>query len=498
MRRRTVLLVVAAVAVTSLTFAVGPDADRPADAQARATSCTDSPFWSGFDAEVRARWPGRRITAAVYDTRTGCQYRYRSGERVTTASVLKIEIMAAVLLRAQRAGRGLTSTERARVSAMIRTSDDPAANALWTSVGGTSGMAALERELGLDETRATSPWGLTSTSAADRNEVLRQLVLGQWGPFSATTRADARRFLLDVTPSQRWGVTAGVPAGWAVPLKNGFFSSQCCRWRVNTSGVVERPDGSAYVLTVLSDGWSSLAQGIPAVEFTSRAVASWNRVAVGPHRSAARFAREARRDVLGAPMSWPAEQAIADRIGADAGRAGDEVERLLADPAMAASSDVVLRLHLLSSGGLPTPATWSSTVGQLRSRQRSALQVADALATSSAFAGGAALTSAEFVDLAHQRAFGRLPAPADRAWWIARLDRGVPRGELLLSLAQTATVRWHTGRRVQVASAHLTTLRRLPSTAEHEAWEAALWDGTSLGDLVDRLLVSDEYRRRFA
>ena len=252
---------------------------------------------AGFDAAVRARYPGHRITAAVYDTRTGCTYTYRGELRLTTASVLKAAIMGATILRAQDAGRALTAREVALIGPMIRTSDDPSANALWSSLGGTAAMTAFDRRLGLGATTETSPWGLTSTSAVDRNLVLRRMLLGEGGPFTASSRARARAFMLDVTPSQRWGITAGVPSAWAVPLKNGFFPASCCGWRVNTSGVVERPGGGAYVATVLSDGWPSLEAGIPAVELVARTIASWTLTSIGPHPSAARAATQSFVDV---------------------------------------------------------------------------------------------------------------------------------------------------------------------------------------------------------
>jgi len=470
---------------------------QPSRPTRSASACHDSPFTSGFDAAVRARWPNRRITAAVYDTRTGCQYRYRSDLRITTASVLKIAIMGAVVLRAQRAGRSLTSAERALITPMIRTSNDPAANSLWSSVGGVGGMSSFDRALGLSETRETSPWGLTSTSAADRNELLRQLVLGQWGPFSAASRSTARSFLLDVTPSQRWGVTAGVPSGWKVPLKNGFFPSTCCGWRINTSGVVERPGGGSYVATVLSDGWSSQGQGVEAVEFVAKVIASWNLANIGPHRSAARFAHESYRDVWGRSPSFNEEQAMAWRVGIDASRAPAERVRLLGASEVDASSSQVLRLYLGALHRLPEAATWSGRVAQVRSRQRSMSQVADAIAWSSEFAGGPPLTTAAFVDRAYQRVYGRSPSGSDRAWWVARIDGGHPRGELLSGLVASNTFRWTSGRTVQVASAYLTTLRRLPSSDALATWEARLWAGEPLVNLVRALFVSDSYGRRF-
>lgn len=488
-----------AAAATTPAAATGAGPGRPTSGRApgRAATCAESPFTPAFDQEVRRRWPANRISAAVYDSRTGCQYRYRSALRITTASVLKIEIMAGVLLRAQRAGRPISASERALIGPMIRTSDDPSANALWSSLGGTAAMARLERELGLSDTVATSPWGLTSTSAADRNELLRQLVLGQWGPFSAATRATARSFLLDVTPSQRWGITSGVPTSWKVPLKNGFFPARCCGWRTNSSGVVERPDGSAYVATILSDGWRTEAAGIEAVAFTSRAIASWNLAAVGPHLSAARFAQQGYLDVLGRVPSFDEQQAMAGRLGLGAGRAGDELARLLGAPEVDAVSGQVIRLYLGALHRLPEASTWSGRVAQVRAGTRSVEQVADAIAWSAELAGGPPLTTTQFVDRAYQQVYGRLPSGADRRWWVDRIDRGAARGSLLVGLVGSSTFRWHVGRTVQVALVHLAVLRRVPTAGEIATWSDALWAGSATRDVAAWLFASAAYRDRF-
>jgi hypothetical protein len=61
-------------------------------------------------------------------------------------------------------------------------------------------------------------------------------------------------------------VPKGVPADWQVGHKNGFFDSTCCGWRVNSVGYVADPDGGGYSIAILSDGWGSLAEGIPTVE----------------------------------------------------------------------------------------------------------------------------------------------------------------------------------------------------------------------------------------
>jgi hypothetical protein len=41
---------------------------------AAATSCRDTPYTHGFADYVAARWPANRISVAVYDDATGCEY----------------------------------------------------------------------------------------------------------------------------------------------------------------------------------------------------------------------------------------------------------------------------------------------------------------------------------------------------------------------------------------------------------------------------------------
>ena len=70
------------------------------------------------------------------------------------------------------------------------------------------------------------------------------------------------------------GITAGVRSNWTVALKNGFASSQCCGWRINSTGVAYDPAGGSYVVAILSDGWPNQASGIGGIETVSRAIAA--------------------------------------------------------------------------------------------------------------------------------------------------------------------------------------------------------------------------------
>ena len=235
--------------------------------------CTD-PFVPAVVAELDRIGNGHHLTAAVFDDRSGCWYHYRRGQRVTTASVVKVEIMAGVLHRAQAQGRGLTDRERTAILPMMSASDDATASSLWSSLGGEPGMERVGAPFGLTQTAEVAPgWGLSSTTAEDQAGFVSRLVQGP-GPLDDRWRGVAWFFLRTVRPDQRWGVGAGVPADWQVGLKNGFAGSRCCGWRVNSVGYVADPRGGGYSIAVLSDGWPSQAAGVPIVEAVAASVST--------------------------------------------------------------------------------------------------------------------------------------------------------------------------------------------------------------------------------
>jgi beta-lactamase class A len=471
----------------------------PVPAVPAAATCTENPFTHGFADHVARRWPANRISAAVYDAATGCEYSFRPDLRLTTASVIKIEIMAAVLLRAQRAGRGLTQWEQDRIWPMITESANTPASELWYSVGGVPGMQAFERELGLTETVAAGPtWGLTTTSARDRNRVLRQVLLGEYGPLDATSRAIARSYMLKVVPSQRWGATAGVPAGYAVPLKNGFFDSTCCRWRINTSAVVERPNGSRYALTVLSDGWPSDRPGIEAVEFVSRVVNAAIAKPFGPFASVTQFVRRQHRDVLGRSPTFGEIYYGTQYVGDSTARSATLLATMVRSAELDRSGLFVLRLYLGSLGRLPTYEVYRQRRDRVALGLSTQEQQAQAIATSTELTGPGSMSNAQFVDLVYQRALGRSPDASGRAYWISRLDAGASRGSVLAFFTEAPVAQWERAAEVAVAATVLSMLGRPPTDTGFARWTARLESGTPLSTLTDAMFRLQEYRERFS
>jgi hypothetical protein len=176
-----------------------------------------------------------------------------------TASTVKADILATLLVQAQQQGRALTDRERSLAWPMITESNDRAASSLWVQVG-KGAVQQFENGAGMTSTRqpADGVWGRTVTSVFDRLALMRQAVFSG-GLLSDGSRAYMLDLMEHVVPSQRWGAGSGVPSGVVVALKNGFAGGQ-----VNTMGWVHG-QGRDYLIAVLSDGNPSMQYGIDTV-----------------------------------------------------------------------------------------------------------------------------------------------------------------------------------------------------------------------------------------
>ncbi|WP_052422294.1 serine hydrolase [Nonomuraea candida] len=223
------------------------------------------------------------LSVSVREVPSGLSYSYNWGLRTATASIVKVNIVLALLLRAQRQGRGLAGWERRAAARAIKASDNDAASRLWTAIGGAPGLAAANKRLGL---RATRPgpggaWGSTTTGATDQVRLLNALVSPK-SPLSAANRRYVLGLMRDVVPEQRWGVSA---AGGRAELKNGWLprARDGGRWTVNSIGRV-RGRGRTYLIAVVSRRNPSLAAGIRAIEHVSTLVTGSLAKAAAPPR----------------------------------------------------------------------------------------------------------------------------------------------------------------------------------------------------------------------
>jgi hypothetical protein len=256
--RSRVLLMVTLVVLSAVT---------PGTARAGARS-------SQLNADLAKVAAGRAdtVSVTVHDERTHRTYAYRPSAAYDTASIVKVDILQTLLWQRQKRGLWLTQQQQSLAHNMIVHSDNDAASELWREVGYSSGVAAYNRAIHLSSTTFDrgGAWGLTRTTTADQVTLVRAVTFGP-GPLASRARLFVRGLMGHVERDQAWGVSAGVPQGPYVELKNGWLPRSSGGWRVNSIGHV-RVQGRDYDIAVLSMNNSSMQYGIGTVEAMSRAV----------------------------------------------------------------------------------------------------------------------------------------------------------------------------------------------------------------------------------
>lgn len=231
-------------------------------------------FDTTFVDGIASAHPGTRFTAAAHDHRTGCEYHLNPGLEITTASVIKAQVLAGLLLAAQDAGRPLSPSEAADVELMMHYSHNrPPTSKLYLQIGSARGMEALDERFGIAGTSHTASYGGTLSTAEDRTRLVEQLLIGG-GPLVKASVQTAWAWMSGVSAAQSWGVTAGLPAEYEAALKNGFYPRRGAGWRVGTTGAVRDPDGGAYAMTVMTDNNPDETAGITLVEKIARHINS--------------------------------------------------------------------------------------------------------------------------------------------------------------------------------------------------------------------------------
>jgi hypothetical protein len=266
----------------SLTTLLAIAAVGPAAAAASGTSERSGTGTTPATARSEAR-----VTTAVLDLDHPTGKPQVRGKDVPydTASIIKVDILATLLLQAQDAGRSLTQQERTEAEAMIERSDNDAATALWRRIGLASGLEAANKRLGLSSTVGGTGgmWGLTRTTASDQIRLL-SAVFADGGTSSesgsalgTTSRNYIRTLMTRIAAGQSWGVSAASDSGWA--LKNGWLQrSTTGLWDINSVGQVTSGTHH-YLVAVLSDGNASMAGGIATVEQAARTAVTSARAA---------------------------------------------------------------------------------------------------------------------------------------------------------------------------------------------------------------------------
>ena len=262
-------------AVTVALVAAGPMTTAASAATTPSPTYALSLKWRSY----LATRPGS-VSVALYDRRTEQAIYVTKASRKgwETASTVKLDILTCLLAKTGQGGK-LTAAQLALAKPMISVSDNTAASALWNQAGGQSGMNTFFRQLGMTSTTAGAggKWGLTKTTALEQLKVLRAVAYPR-SVLSVNARATAKGLLDTVVSSQRWGLTAGVPTGVSVDIKNGWLPYDG-GWVVNSLAHVHGA-GKDYDMAVYTRDSATEQTGINTISGLSRL--AWSTLPTAP------------------------------------------------------------------------------------------------------------------------------------------------------------------------------------------------------------------------
>lgn len=220
-----------------------------------------------------ARADSGQLSVGVIDETTGAEALYRAGRRYHAASIVKADILAALLYQHQAARTPMSAGEADLAVQMMENSSDAAAAKLWAAIGGGPGLAAANRALLLAHT-VPGPgrfWALSGTTVTDQLQLLADLMSGH-SALDSAARDYELGLMANVVVSQRWGVPAAASRGAAFAVQNGWLADPRL-WVVNSIGVVQH-GGQQLLIVILSKGNPAETSGISAVRAAAEAAAA--------------------------------------------------------------------------------------------------------------------------------------------------------------------------------------------------------------------------------
>ena len=246
-------LVVAALLIASCAALMTPGVSR--------AECTAGP--GSFDCDLQARissadaYLAGRPGAVGYvlrDRETGAIYRSsHAGDLIWTASTIKLAMVVDLLTRHRAGTLSLSADDRRLIAAMLHSSDDDAADTLWSRYGGADrqtfntafpryGMTDLQPQRGF--TDVYPYWGFQKSTANDLDRLINYVLT----TFDPSDRTDVVSQLQQVAPDQQWGVW-GAGASMTPGNKDGW-SLERGGWVINSVGFAG--PGQRYTLAVMN------------------------------------------------------------------------------------------------------------------------------------------------------------------------------------------------------------------------------------------------------
>lgn len=201
-------------------------------------------------ATTQATAAGADITSAVLDRNTGQLVTNGNGRTMAIASVVKLFIADDLLLQVAEGRTELSRDDHAMFDAMLRSSDDSAAEVFWNRGGGSAIIDRVAARYGLSQTSppGNGRWFNTVSTATDLVRYYDKLLAGTGGlpPEQAGVILSDLARSTPTAPDgmvpggvypQRFGIPEGLP-GERVAVKQGWMCCIGADWMHLSTGVI--------------------------------------------------------------------------------------------------------------------------------------------------------------------------------------------------------------------------------------------------------------------
>jgi hypothetical protein len=219
-----------------------------------------------------------------------------------------------------------------------------------------------------------------------------------------------------------------------------------------------------------------------------------------PGASAARlFAMQMYRDFLSREGDPAGIQGWADLITAGTYTRNQVIDAFLQSQEFSGFVAPVVRLYFATFLRVPDYDGLVFNAGLIRNGTLTPVQLADFFANSPEFLSTyGALDNSQFVTLLYNNVLGRAPDQAGLDGWVALLNGGMSRGQVLYGFAESPEYQAAMANEVFVTMMYAGMLRRTPEPAGFSGWVQFLDAGTYTREqVINGFFLSTEYYGRF-
>jgi hypothetical protein len=246
--------------------------------------------------------------------------------------------------------------------------------------------------------------------------------------------------------------------------------------------------------TVLKVGTQTLRVTFTPTDTTNYAVATATQTLTVTSASGQAFLQKLFKLVYGRPID---STTLSNYLAAMAGgltRAQVYGEMINSPEYGARQIDPVIRLHYAALGRIPDYATLQKWSGALQAGNLTLTGLADQLSSSAEFVQRyGSLDNTQFVQQLSHDLRGCEADTAGLAGRVAKLDSGVSRGAMLLSLAESDEFKTDVSDQLEIARLYCLLQQRMPTATELLVWQDLL-----LGDgQTDDAALTDQFRATF-